>query len=237
MTMTRFKTLTAFGAAACLVAGLATASHAAIIGDYDFTDSSDSFTRESEDAGTWWNTSEVTDNMNGGVSMANKRLDDWGRGGEPDLAWQTDNAEVTDSNNLDDSTTYLEFTVTPDPQFVELDLTGISAWVLDEKNSTFEWGFKSSMDGFTDWLVEADGVQSSYAEVSADLNGGDFSGISDPVTFRLYAVDGAPTNQGGVVRVDDILLEGTFTIPEPASVALIGLGGAILLSRRRRRHA
>ena len=69
-----------------------------------------------------------------------------------------------------------------------------------------------------------------FTPYSISLADSDFQNLTQAVTFRLYATsDGT----GSTVQFDNFALNGEV-IPEPASLALLGLGGLMLLPRRKR---
>ena len=58
------------------------------------------------------------------------------------------------------------------------------------------------------------------------------------VTFRLTnnstaSISGATTATAGTSRVDNVVISGTQAVPEPASMAALGLGAVAMLRRRR----
>ncbi len=69
------------------------------------------------------------------------------------------------------------------------------------------------------------------------------NGLTDPIEFRvLFSRDNAPTSTGGGLELKDsagasVVLNGEVNdatpIPEPASLALVGLGSLLILGRRR----
>jgi len=66
---------------------------------------------------------------------------------------------------------------------------------------------------------------------SVDLNTGDFDEITSPVEFRLYFWFSQTGSSGSAAEFDNFSLNGT-SVPEPASIALLALGGLTLLARR-----
>lgn len=58
----------------------------------------------------------------------------------------------------------------------------------------------------------------------------------DTATFRLIGSSTDGSQFGRPTMIDDITLEGTFVIPEPASLVLLGFGSMLIAGRRRPSH-
>ena len=89
---------------------------------------------------------------------------------------------------------------------------------------------------FVMWQTLLDGVLTGSGRVSLGAAGiGDVLGLSDGAGFnevRVYTFDSATDTSGySAAAIDSVR---AFTIPEPGSLALAGLG---LMAMRRRRHA
>ena len=135
---------------------------------------------------------------------------------------------------------FFTFTVSPSDSSDVLDLdtlTLTAALQVDGssdplKNTTMATVYlTSSLDGFAD-EIDSDTVAAGALEsFSFDLSGTQFNALSS-ITFKLSASDDGNDN-ADILRLDDVVLNGTV-IPEPASLALLGLGGLMLLPRRRR---
>lgn len=138
---------------------------------------------------------------------------------------------------------YISFTVTPSVGY-QLNLTNLTF------NASTSWGgstpatwnvaLYSSVGGFTSSAQlhhygEPDGsTGNAWVPQNVDLSSAAFQGLTGTIEFRIYFWDGAGGSTSNV-RVDDIVLNGAAElVPEPASVALLGLGGAAALIRRRR---
>lgn len=154
---------------------------------------------------------------------------------------------VVTSNSKEDALTdgsYLSFDVTP-AVGIPLSLTNLSFLSASTASSSFAFTghifVRSSVDGFTADLAEFTKESTSgtgagsYVSRSVDLSGSQFQDLTNSVTFRLYLWDDSSTptseNTGVVHRIDDIVVN---SVPEPASVGLLGLGALSLLARRRR---
>ena len=137
-----------------------------------------------------------------------------------------------------------------DDDFLNFTVTAISGYKLDLTSLTFDLGATSS-SSFTSTLYVWSGVTTPTAgnvigSGTATFNFGTpvFSGnnksisLTAPayqglqtITFRLAFADNS--NNGNMTnRLDNVVLIGNVVVPEPASLALLGLG-ALMLRRRR----
>ncbi len=81
-----------------------------------------------------------------------------------------------------------------------------------------------------------DGATYNLAARTFNLTGPEFSNVSSPITFRIYLYASANTISGQILRLDDVVLNGTNIIPEPSSMLLLATGmGAFAGFRRRTR--
>jgi hypothetical protein len=126
---------------------------------------------------------------------------------------------------------YFDFTVTPSTTMSLTNLTLDAARGGGGTPRGYE--IRSSRDNFGSTLSAADllTVRPTYTPITVDLSGAAFQNVTTPTTFRFYVYSPAG---GQSVDVDNITLNGT--VPEPASLGLIGLGAAGLLGRRARRN-
>jgi hypothetical protein len=91
--------------------------------------------------------------------------------------------------------------------------------------------------GFTPLFTSAEGVFDA-TEVWALQEADPFSvtiADGETATFLLIGQSNEISSWGRGNAFDDFTLEGTFTIPEPASLVLIGLGSMLIASRRSRK--
>ncbi len=165
------------------------------------------------------------------------------------------NGDYTDPNNeasviaADD---YFEFTITPALGYqMSLDSFSFDYYAQDVDANKgpapfFKSFVRSDVDSYATTLgsetltnvygtVAADTGDSATSNVVATLDSS-FDALTGLATFRVYLTDGV--NMGSdllIHRVDNVQIDGTVSlIPEPASIALLGLAGVGLIGRRRR---
>jgi len=131
---------------------------------------------------------------------------------------------------------YFTFTVT-NGSTSALNLTSISFDAGRTTNGARDFYLFSSLTGFTstDVLDSVTGVTAATdSTLSYDLAPLTFSDI-DTVEFRIYVDNRSNNNNNSSgTYVDNVVLNGTFSVPEPSSTVLLGLGSVALLSMRRR---
>ncbi len=131
---------------------------------------------------------------------------------------------------------YLQFTVTPGAGF-SLNLLAL-CFNADYGWSSARFAVASSLDGFTG-VIDDEAValqQPTSSLYTINLSGATYQNLTAPITFRIY--DYNPATSGGVgpdVGFNNLLLKGTVSaVPEPTTLAILGVGGLALLGLRRR---
>lgn len=125
-------------------------------------------------------------------------------------------------------------------QEYEIELTFLDDTTATLVNKT-EWHpgglFGSGTDEWTSVVFENSGGGALHSDTVNIDSGGATSGTDvtasgvKAITFKNFA----PATPGGDLNVHEFDVFGTATIPEPATLALLGLGGAVMLAGRRRR--
>ena len=134
---------------------------------------------------------------------------------------------------------YFSFTVTPNAGNI-LNLTDLQFKVGTAQAGSFNPVFyvNTDVDGFgsTEWIhsdtitAQPAGGALNWQDETVSLTGLQYQGL-DGITFRIY-YDGDFGPEG---LWDNIVLNGTVVVPEPAALSVLALGGMIVLARRRRR--
>jgi len=137
---------------------------------------------------------------------------------------------------------YWFFTIEPNSGLVlNLDELLFSHNFGGTTDSGAEWIYfvRSSVDGFASTVgsasvtTEAPSGLSDWPTTSVDLSGVDFQGLTGTTEFRIYVHWNSFPLDAQFGRIDNVQLIGD-AVPEPASAAMIGLGGMLFLARRRR---
>jgi len=128
---------------------------------------------------------------------------------------------------------WLEYTITADSGFqFTLDTLKVSLW-RNGGGAPDGMQFDYSTDGGTTW-TSFDTPQQVTASGTGTFTALTFTNVGitdDALTIRFASANIAEGGTGNI-HINDLTAEGTV-IPEPGSLALIGLGGLCLLRRRR----
>jgi hypothetical protein len=130
---------------------------------------------------------------------------------------------------------YFQFTVTPG---TTMSLTSLEAdWTRGGSSTDRGFAVFTSTNGvnFTqqgaDVLIQASGQSSANEHDLVNLSGLD--GVAGPVTFRVAAWVNSGAGSYRDIVMDNLAVGGT--VPEPATMALMGLGLFGLVTRRKRK--
>ena len=207
-----------FGGILGLFFGALASSDAAILANYNFTGATASVDADANSTATSFTSNYPSDS---GLSGAGNYF----------VRVQVTPAVATTTN-------YFTFTVTAASGFT-LNLTDLAlkTALVDPSNPSGTTFVRSSVDGYASDLgsyTQTGTSGSTFTDRSIDLSGAAYQNLST-ITFRIYHYDNtdSTSSTGLVHRIDDVVLNGS-AVPEPASIALLGLGGLSLLVRRRR---
>lgn len=220
---------------AAMAAGLASVAHADILVDWDVANSTPAGQSTAgpipvNSTATDLSASALTTVGVGDVASTGNKKDS--------LGGQSWNYQAFD---IDDE--YIGFTITPENGAV----FNLGALYFNEAaNNTFgapaQWQLRSSVDAFASTIASGtitsgfqDIASAGYTVINLPSS---FDAVSNAVEFRLYGTDFSTfSNQWFVANPSEgpyanFTLDGVL-VPEPASMALIGLGGFAMIRRRR----
>lgn len=219
LTSSILKTLSIAGFTAVATIGtFASASNAAVVGTYNFENSSNS-------------ASSVDPNLTfGGFTFTNASGSNssttFAPGNGGGLAynvntWGTNNALVPNTNN------YLSFTVNANPGYV-MNLDSIGLDQQANNNGPRNWQIRSDRDNYASAIGgELSTSTNNWASNSRTLGGANFTGLTNAVTFRIYAYNSVNNGNNGSWSVDNVTLNGS-SAPVPEPLTIIGWGTALV---------
>lgn len=149
------------------------------------------------------------------------------------------------SASITQGTGVFSFTLTVNDSTAEIDTLQIDSFQFSVSQINFSpsptFNVTSSLTGGTSLASGTFGSSvvgdNPFTTITVDVTDPAFDSITEgeSVTFNITATAGSDTT--GTIRVDKIDVQGTVSsgaIPEPASLALLGLGGLLLIGRGRR---
>lgn len=143
----------------------------------------------------------------------------------------------TTANDALTGNNYFEFTLTPESGY-SMSVTSLFLQVQRSNTGASNLVLRSSLDSYTADLGSLLNFAGNNATVgfTTDLSGNSaFQNVSAAITFRVVGYTGATTGSTGFEGTgNDIAVFGTV-VPEPGTVAFMGLGfGVLALARKRR---
>lgn len=134
---------------------------------------------------------------------------------------------------------YFEFTLAPQAGYhLNLSSATFDFGASFSTSLLIGWNLNSSVGGFTQVTAIASAsfassgqAANAFTQQTIDLSGAQFQNLSSAVTFRLYLSDSS-SSAASQVRFDNLTVNGTAAIPEPAVTTMMGFGLVGLLGHR-----
>ncbi len=150
-------------------------------------------------------------------------------------SFRADDYNQSTAANAITANDFVSITLSPELGYT-LDLDSLSFKMARTSSGPTQAFLRYSLDGFASDLWVTTSLPTSFPGTPVTVNFPNnvlHDSITSPVTFRWYAYSAAATSH--ITGLDDVVFSGTTVlIPEPASLALLGLGGLLMIPRRRR---
>lgn len=144
------------------------------------------------------------------------------------------NSREWDSTSFD-ANKYFSFTLTPAEGY-QLNLSSLDMTLQRSGTGPTSFAFRSSLDGFTSNIGSIELSSTSATSQSIDLSAVAYQGLTESITFRLFAF--GASSAAGTFSVNEFTFNGTVSvIPEPHVYGLLAAGivCAMVVTLRRRR--
>jgi hypothetical protein len=229
------RSVFAIACAAAVTVCFASTSHGAVIAQYNFNTNANATTVAANvTAGALVNKNSGFDNFSASSSTnpVNEVVDDSDSGGKA-LFFQ--DIVVSGTDNSYDGGRF-EVTITPDTGTI-INYDSLTFYAIAIGGGVVDVNY--SLDGGTTFLaIQADiGVTDASTpgnqtvnQTVVNLDG--IAALQASATSVIFQID-PENNSGGEFAMDDLTLNGTAFVPEPASLALLALGSLCMLGRRR----
>jgi hypothetical protein len=131
-----------------------------------------------------------------------------------------------------DANDYFTFTLAANSGY-KMGFTSFDFYAQVDKDGPTTAVLRSSLDGYASDIGSVLTLNQTNTGYAVNLTGTAYQNLTNPITFRLYGYNAG--KDAGTFQVNDYQFNGlTEAVPEPASVALLGIGGLLMGGYMRR---